>query len=437
MPEAPARAGGGAETTRVLLVVDQFPATGGSRVDKFVRFLPEFGIEPIVLAPQETETAAGRRIASELYPPSLRVHRVPSLGWSYFTMRYLSRGPGSRHYELLRALSYPERLLLLPDHMVRWIPLAVRRARRIVQQEGIRVVFSSSPPESTHLVGLRLHDALGLRWVADFRDLWTEKTMLFRPASRWHGRAVRALERRVFGSADHVIANTPQNLARYRRRFALPDDRVTMIPNGFDPRDAASIAPPPPQPREAMRLGYAGNMDKHGLPWREFLDALRRLADEVGHGRVALDSCGYLSQEVADFVRDRGLDDVVVHHGELPHAEAMRIMGGTDMLVALLYEDTDYSDSIVPIKLYQYLMMRRPILFVGPAEGAAAAVVRETRTGTIIPPNRGPDGILAFLRDSFARWSRGELAVVPDEDAVAGYDSRAQTRRLAEILCGA
>lgn len=434
MPEA--TSGGGAKATKVLVVVDQFPATGGSRVDKFVRFLPEIGIEPIVLAPQETETAAGKRLADELYPPSLRVHRVPSLGWSYFTVRYLSRGPGSRHYELLRALSYPERLLLLPDHMVRWIPLAVRRARRIVEEEDIRVVFTSSPPESTHLVGLRLHDSLGLRWVADFRDLWTEKTMLFRPASRWHDRAVRALERRVFRSADHVIANTPQNLARYRRRFALPDDRVTMIPNGFDPRDAATIALPPPQPRGAMRLGYAGNMDKHGLPWREFLEALGRLADEVGRGRVALDSCGYLSQEVADFVRDRGLADVVVHHGELPHADAIRIMGGTDLLVALLYEDTEYADSIVPIKLYQYLMMRRPILFVGPIEGAAAAVVHETRTGTVIPPSRGPGGILEFLREAFARWSRGDLRVEPDESAIARYDSREQTRLLARTLRG-
>lgn len=436
MPDARAAAHGASPATKVLVVVDQFPATGGSRVDKFVRLLPELGIEPVVLAPAETETASGNRIRAELYPDSLRVHRVPSLGWSYFTVRYLSRGPGSRHYELLRALSYPERLLLFPDHMVRWIPLAIRRARQVVREEGIRVVFTSSPPESTHLVGLRLHDALGLRWIADFRDLWTEKTMLYRPASRWHDRAVRALEERVIRTADHVIANTPQNLARYRRRFALPDDRVTMIPNGFDPRDAEGFPPPPPQPRDAMRLGYAGNMDKHGLPWREFLEAVRRLVDETGPGRVALDTCGYLSQEVSDFVRERGLDDVVVHHGELPHAEAMRIMAGTDVVVALLYADTAYSDSIVPIKLYQYLAMGRPILFVGPAEGAAAAVVRETRTGSVVPPSRGVDGVLAWLRDAHARWSRGELRIDPDPAAVARYDSREQTRRLAEVIRG-
>ncbi|MFM7143546.1 MAG: hypothetical protein ACKO2K_16700, partial [Alphaproteobacteria bacterium] len=111
--------------------------------------------------------------------------------------------------------------------------------------------------------------------------------------------------------------------------------------------------------------------------------------------------------------------------------EAMRIMAGTDVVVALLYEDTAYSDSIVPIKLYQYLAMGRPILFVGPAEGAAAAVVRETRTGSVVPPSRGVDGVLAWLRDAHARWSRGELRIDPDPSAVARYDSREQTRRLA------
>lgn len=435
MPE-PAAAGEPGRATKVLVVVDQFPATGGSRIDKFVRLLPEFGIEPVVLVPRETETEAGRRIRDRLYPRSLQVHRTRSIGWSYFSLRYLTRAPGSRHYELLRALSYPERFLLLPDHLVRWVPLAVLRARRIVREQGIRVVLTSSPPESTHLVGMHLHDSLGLRWIADFRDLWTEKTMLFRPASRWHDRAVRALERRVFDTADHVIANTPQNLDRYRRRFGLGDDRVTMIPNGFDPRDAEATGPPPPQPREAMRLGYAGNMDKHGLPWRDLLRAVGRLADEVGRGRVVLDTCGYLSQEVSDFVRDQRLADVVVHHGELPHAEAMRVMAGTDVLVALLYEDTEYADSIVPIKLYQYLMMRRPILFVGPTDGAAAAVVRETRTGTVVSPSRGVEGILGFLREAFARWSRGDLAVEPDPVAVARYDTREQTRRLAGVIRG-
>ena len=427
---------GGRRPVKVLVVVESFPATGGSRVDKFVRLLPEFGVEPIVLAPEETDSPTARRMQAELYPPGLKVQRAHSLGWSYFTSRYLSRGPGSRHYELLRLLSYPERLLFLPDHMVRWIPLGIRRAGEIVAREGIRVVLTSSPPESTHLIGLRLHDRLGLRWIADFRDLWTEKTMLFRPASRWHDRTVRGLEKRVFATADHIVANTPHNLERYRRRFALPDSRVTMIPNGFDPRDAEMLPPPPPQPSETMHIAYAGNMDKHGLPWRSFLEAVDRLADEVGRRRVRLESCGYFSSEVSDFVRNRHMEDVFAHHGELSHGDAMRVVAGCDVLVALLYEDTDYSDSIVPLKLYNYLMMRRPILFVGPEHGAGATVMRETRAGDVVPPVRGADGILEWLRGAFERWSRGELAIHPDETAIARYDSREQTRRLAAIIRG-
>ena len=90
----------------------------------------------------------------------------------------------------------------------------------------------------------------------------------------------------------------------------------------------------------------------------------------------------------------------------------------------------------MPLKLYNYLMMRRPILFVGPEHGAGATVMRETRAGDVVPPVRGADGILEWLRGAFERWSRGELAIHPDETAIARYDSREQTRRLAAIIRG-
>lgn len=424
----------GKPAERVLVVVEEFPATGGSRIDKFVRYLPEAGIEPVVLSPAETVTVDTEQRRRELYPPGLVVRRARSIGWSYFTNRFLARGPGSRHYELLRVLSYPERALFVPDHMVRWIPLGLVAARRLVRDLGIRVVLTSSPSESCHLLGLALQREFGTRWIADFRDLWTEKSMLFRPASRWHDRLVHRLERLVFERADHVIANTPQNLARYLARFDLAG-RVTLIPNGFDPEEAATLPTAPPQPRDAFRLGYAGNIDKHGLPWKMFLDALRGLADEVGRERVRLDLCGYCSDEVIDYLRRQSMEDIVVRHGELPHRQAMRVIAGCDVEVALLYENTSYSDSIVPLKLYNYVMLRRPILFVGPVNGAAADIVRDTRTGVVLPP-RGAEPIREWMLGSFRSWSRGELRIAPDEAAIARFDARSQTAELARIIRG-
>ncbi len=432
MPDGPRGEAPSPPVEKVLIAVNAFPATGGSRIDQFVKLLPAAGFEPVVLTPDQARSAAKHELQAHLYPASLQVHRVRALGWTYFAERYLDRGPQSRHYRLLKALSFPERCVLVPDHMVRWIPSGIRRARDVVRREGIRIVLTSSPSESTHLIGLALQRALGIRWVADFRDLWTEKDLLYRPATPLHDRLIRRLERTVFQRADHVIANTPQNAERHRRRFGLTADRMTIIPNGFDADDLGGD-PLAPADDGVFRIGYAGNLDKHDFPWQPFLDALRRLADEVGRDRVRFVLCGYCSRQVADYIATRGIEDLVVRHGELTHTAAMRMVAGTDLLLALLY-DNAYSDAIVPLKLYSYLPMRRPILAIAPEEGATAALIRSTRTGVIVPPRDGIDAIARALRRYFDAWQTGTLSHDPDDTAIARYDRRAQTLELATVF---
>lgn len=417
---------------KVLIVVDRFPATGGSRIDKFVRLLPDFGVEPVVLSAKETNSPQARELRKRLYPPELKTYQAGSLGWSYFTERFLARGPGAQHYRLLAVLSFPERCVLVPDYMVRWIPLGGRLAREIVQREGIRVVLTSSPSESVHLIGLKLKRRFGLRWVADFRDLWTQKDLLYRPPTSFHDKWVRRLEKEVLETADHIIANTPENADRYLRRFSLAENRVTVIPNGFDRDDLPDQSPSRKLPG-VFRIGYAGSLDKHDFPWRIAFDALRRLADTVGREKIRFVHCGYRSEQVRNYLKSEGMEDLVEAHGNLPHADAMRLTAETELRVLLLYENA-YSNSIVPLKLYNYLIMNGPILAIAPEEGRTASIIADTRMGVVISPRRGVDAVYRQLQSYYEAWREGELTVVPNHDEIARYDRHAQTQRLAAIL---
>jgi len=435
MPDArelPAVTGKKSSPRKVLVVANSFPASGGSRIDKFVRLLPEFGFEPVVLSAKECDSPFHQELKQRYYPDTLKSFHARSLGWSYFTERFLMRGPRSRHYRLLKLLSFPERSLLVPDYMVRWIPHGIRLAKEIVQREGIQAILTSSPHESTHLIGMNLKNALELPWVADFRDLWTEKTLLYRPATRLHDIWIRKLERRVFRTADFVIANTPENADRYRERFSLPGEKLEVIPNGFD-RDDLN---PEYQPRltpGVFRIGYAGALDKHEFPWRIALDALKMLAGSVGSDRVRLVHCGYLSKQVRDYIKANQLEDLVEIHGTLPHSDAITLTASTDIRLLLLYE-TDYSSSIVPMKLYNYLIMKGPILALSPESGVTASIIAKTRMGCVISPRRGIDTIYRQLLAYYQAWVNGTLCVNPDHSEIQRYDRHAQTARLAEIL---
>ena len=417
---------------KVLVVANSFPASGGSRIDKFVSLLPEFGFEPVVLSAKECDSPDQQQLKQRYYPDTLKSYQARSIGWSYFTERFLMRGPHSRHYRLLQFLSFPERCLLVPDYMVRWIPHGIRIANEIVKREGIQVVLTSSPHESTHLIGMSLKKSCGIPWVADFRDLWIEKTLLYRPATRLHDIWIRHLERKVFHTADFIIANTPENADRYRQRFSVPEEKLEVIPNGFDRNDLDSENPPRFTP-DIFRIGYAGALDKHEFPWRAALDALEMLAGNVGRGKVRLVHCGYLSEQVRDYLQSRNLDDLVEIHGTLPHSQAMALTAATDIRLLLLYE-TGYSSSIVPMKLYNYLIMNGPILAIAPESGVTASIIAKTRMGCVVSPQRGIDAIYRQLLEYYRAWENGSLSINPDYTEIQHYDRHAQTGRLAEIL---
>ena len=417
---------------KVLVVIDRFPATGGSRIDKFVKLLPDIGFEPVVLSAKETDSPHAQEIKRSIYPSNLKTYQAASIGRSYFTERFLGRGPGARHFRLLSLLSFPERCALIPDYMVRWIPLGIRLAKQIVRRERIDIVLTSSPPESTHLIGLRLKQELGVRWVADFRDLWTEKDLLYRPATPLHDRWVRRLERKIFDNADHIIANTPENAERYIQRFGLPQHRFTVIPNGFD-RDDLIQQRAVDSSHDVFRIGYAGSLDKHDFPWRVALDALKRLALEVGRDKVRFVHCGYLSEQVKNYLKIERMKDLVEVHGSLAHEHAMRITANTEIRLVLLYENP-YSASIVPLKLYNYLIMNGPILAIAPEKGRTASIIAETRMGTVISPNRGGDAVYRQLQSYYKAWSEGTLTINPDHAKIASYDRRKQVLMLAKVL---
>lgn len=421
---------------KVLIVVDCFPATGGSRIDKFVKFLPEFRIEPVVLSAKELNSPHAQELKQRFYPRDLKCYHAAPIARSYFTHRFLKRGPQASDYKLLSLLSFPERCLLVPDYMVTWIPLGIRLAKRVVQSENISAVLTTSPFESAHLIGRSLKKNLGLRWVADFRDLWTEKKLLYRPATRLHDLWIQRLERRVFAEADFIIANTPENREHYIKRFNLSADRLETITNGFDRDDLKWESRSPEGLAPAVfQVGYAGDFDKHEFPWRLALDALKRLAEEVGRDKIRLVHCGLMSQQVKDYLAIQGMTDLVELRGFLPHADAMQLTARTHVRLLLLYQNA-YSRSIVPMKLYNYLIMNGPILAVAPEEGATASIIRKTRTGTVISPERGVDAVYQQLKKYYQAWACGKLAVDPDTQEVERYDRRGHARRLAEILAG-
>ena len=123
---------------------------------------------------------------------------------------------------------------------------ALSRIRRLAAAGQIDCLVTSSPPESTHLIGL----LLGRHrppWVVELRDGWMFEPIRQPFPTSPQRRLNAALERRVVNTADVVVGATRPIAEDVAQRFG---STVCWVSNGWDPEDPAvngSIASLPGQ----------------------------------------------------------------------------------------------------------------------------------------------------------------------------------------------
>ena len=81
--------------------------------------------------------------------------------------------------------------VFIPDARVSWVAPSVKFLSTYLRTHPVDVVVTTGPPHSMHLIGKRLKRNLGITWVADFRDPWTDieffdKMMLTKGSDKKH-----------------------------------------------------------------------------------------------------------------------------------------------------------------------------------------------------------------------------------------------------------
>ncbi len=408
---------------KVLLVTMYFPPAGGGGVQrplKLATHLPELGIETHVLAPDDPQW----------------VHRdehlpMPTLAWVH-RARYV--GPrGRKPAEELHGTAGLERLskrielfgrrLLVPDEAVPWNLTAIPAAIRIVREEGIDVVLTTSPPGSVHLVGAAAKRVTGVKWVADLRDPLVAHPHrdVDRLAVRIKEQGLHGVARLVAAQADAVVAVSDAIAEEMRARN--PRGPVATIANGADFDDFDGLEYRAGAPR--FRITHAGSFFGKRDP-RPFLTALARVD-------------GVVARFVGDFrAADREWSANILDRMELipyaPHRRALELERDSEALLLLIPDAGGRGRGILSGKVFEYLAAGRPILALVPPDGAAAALVREAGAGVVVAPD-DVDGIERALTELRDRWRAGTLEPVELSEAWrARLSRRARVEELASLL---
>ncbi len=396
---------------------------GGSGVQrsvKFVKNLRYFDYEPIVLTRETANMPVRDETLMKDIPGGVKIFRTkayeaPELGG-------ILRIPG----KVLGKIT-------IPDSAFFWYKAAKKKALGIIESEKPDVIYSTSAPYSDHLLGLYLKKKTGLKWVADFRDEWTNNPYtLDSPYNPIRTNIEKKLENRVVTTADRLIANSSVMRRNFIKNNGLSGENFFVIPNGYDREDFERLDLSAPKNKK-FTLVYTGALYGRRKP-DVFFSALSELIKEnkIDKNKINVQLIGnYHRDKLQAQIDGFGLRGVVEIIGYVPHDECIKRQLSADSLL-LIEGGGRGADAFYTGKVFEYMNTGRPVLSLLP-EGVAKELVERSRIG-IVSETSDKDGAKKNLLRYYTDWTQGALTFEGDRKVIEQYERKVLTKKLADIF---
>ena len=469
---------------RVLIITYYWPPTGGSGVQrwvKFAKYLPMEGWQPVIYTPENPEQLAVDHTLEAEVAKDVEVIKTRITEPYDLYKKFLRKSGHSKEAVEVNPVNAQQKSFLQkvamwvrgnffrPDPRCMWIRPSVKFLKQYLKEHPVDRIVSTGPPQSMHLIGLRLAEVTGLPWVADFRDPWTKifyfKHLSMTKATRkWHEK----MEKKVLDKASVVVAVSPLVQQEFQ---AMTQTSVELITNGYDECDfpegpcheaegcrPASIAASKTAPKTApsadpatdsqqsascnseqssqsvlrsFTITHTGLFAADGNPtvlWEALAEKCSK--DEAFRNSLNIRLIGKTDDQILESLEDAGLMPNTTDLGYQPHSKATSEQREASLLILPLRKEPEYK-AVLPGKLFEYLASWRPVLGIGQTDGAMSMILNQTKNGVVLDWN-DKASIRKFIDICWDKHLKGELKV--ENADLKRFTRRELTRRMALLF---
>lgn len=422
---------------KLLIITYYWPPAGGPGVQrwlKFVKYLPDFGIQPIVYIPENpTYPIVDKNLVKEVSDKAIILkHRIFE---PYQLASFLSKNktknmnsgiiPNKKKQGFIdKTLLWIRGNLFIPDARVFWVKPSVAFLEKYILENNIDTIVTSGPPHSLHLIGLELKQKLNLKWLADFRDPWT--TIGYHKSLRLSNYAAKKhkyLEHQVLNTADTIIVTSKTTKTEFQ---ALTSKPICVITNGYDYEEVEKQALD-----TKFSLAHIGSLLSKRNPlllWESLSELLEEIPGFKAHLEIKL--IGAVSQEVLETISQFGLQIYINNLGYLSHSEAIAQQRKSQVLLLIEINSED-TKSIIPGKLFEYLVSNRPIIAIGPEDSDFAEIITNTNTGVFFTYDEKLK-LKSVILNFYKQYLDGKLQV--NGLGLQQYSRRNLTKELVNLI---
>lgn len=430
---------------KVLVITYYWPPSGGAGVQralKFVKYFREFGYEPVVVTVDPAKASypvIDQTLLSEvsqdtrvITTDSFEPLNILSAIMGKKNVPYGGFANANKESKIQKILRWVRGNFFIPDARVGWVSRAVKAAGKLIEAEGIKYVFVSSPPHSSQLIGLQLKQRYPqIRWIADMRDPWTD---IYYYKDLLHTSIAAAkdarYERNVLEGADEIIVVSEAIKRTFTAKSAkIGAGKVHVIPNGYDENDFAGEVKPE---EGAFVVSYVGTMADTYKP-DVFFKSFAEIVKKNTHQKIRFRFIGNAPWTLKKLTEEYGIESYCEWIGHVNHDEAIHYMRTSDMLL-LIIPDSEGAEGILTGKLFEYLGAERTILGIGPVNGDAAKIIQECNAGKMFERREG-DAMRDWLEQQAEAVLRNET-IYNGNGQVKKFRRRELTRSAAAVING-
>ncbi|WP_372756446.1 glycosyltransferase family 4 protein [Mariniflexile sp.] len=422
---------------KALIITYYWPPAGGPGVQrwlKFVKYLPDFNIEPIVYIPENPsypiiDSNLGLEVSNNLTiikHPIKEPYRFANV-FSKRTSKTISKGIISENKKqsfVEKAMLYIRGNFFIPDARNAWVKPSVAFLSEYISKEHIEIVITTGPPHSLHLIGLQLKEQLGVKWLADFRDPWTtigyHKELKLTEASKAKH---KALEKQVLHTADQLIVTSFTTKKEFQQLTKQP---IVVITNGYDyePVDAFEMD-------SKFTIAHIGSLLSKRNPevlWQALSNLVKE--NQSFSNDFQLNLIGFVSEDILQSIKKYNLTDYVNNIGYVSHKEAIKFQKKSQVLL-LIEIDSSETKCIIPGKLFEYMVSNRPIIALGPSDSDVEKIIKETNTGSYFNYH-SYDTLKKTILEHYKAFQNNTLQVHPI--GLQKYSRKALTEVLSKLI---
>ena len=424
---------------KVLIITYYWPPSGGAGVQrwlKFVKYLREFGFEPVVYTPSNPEMPVEDASLAQDIPTGIEIIQQPIWEPYHWYKKWVGVKPTEKiNTGFLSESDKPKKTesvgvwirgnFFIPDARCFWIQPSIKFLNEYLRKNKIDIIVSTGPPHSMHMIAKGVSEKLNLPWVADFRDPWTnidfyDQLMLMNWADKKH----RRLEKQVIQQADFVTTVTQEDADDFAKKGAK---KTQCITNGYDDEFHEDVTID-----NGFTLVHVGSIPparNHEILWK----AIQKLTHELPEfaEKFKLKLIGKTDISVRKSIQKYQIEKYCELIEYVPHSEAIKMQQSAQMLL-LLVNNSGNAKSILTGKFFEYLAAQRPIVAIGPADGEMNRILQDSHAGGCADFN-DLNALEEILSQNFKKYQLQQPLTI-SSSGIEKYSRRALTKEMANVF---